>query len=47
MTNRLAVWLFVLIALFFVLDHFVLHLGAPVWLMRQMTHVIRWIAFWR
>ena len=29
MTNRIAIWLFILIVGFFVLDHYVLHLDAP------------------
>lgn len=47
MTDRLAIWLFLLIVGFFILDAYVLHLDAGVTAMRAVTDLIRAIAFWR
>ncbi len=47
MTNALAIGIFVAIAGFFLLDHFVLHLGAPLFLARKGMDLIEWLAFWR
>lgn len=47
MTTRLAVILFLFIAAFFVLDHYVLHLNAGVFLIKKMVQLISYIAFWR
>ncbi|KPP84796.1 MAG: hypothetical protein HLUCCA08_12265 [Rhodobacteraceae bacterium HLUCCA08] len=47
MTNRLALWLVLLIAAFFVLDHFVLQLDAALFLGRKFTDLIEYLAFWR
>ena len=47
MTNGLALTLVVLIAGFFLLDHFVLHWGAPLVAARQGLRLIDWLAFWR
>jgi len=47
MTDTLALWLGGLIAGFFVLDAFVLHLDAGTIAMRGMLDLIQWVAFWR
>ncbi|MFQ6548277.1 hypothetical protein AADZ90_009985 [Aestuariibius sp. 2305UL40-4] len=47
MTNRIAIWLLLLIAGFFVLDHYVLQLDAAVYLGRRALDLIEWLAFWR
>ncbi|WP_217810089.1 hypothetical protein [Salibaculum griseiflavum] len=47
MTNRLAIWLVLLIAAFFALDHFVLNWDAPLYLGRKFMELIQYIAFWR
>lgn len=47
MTNRIAIGLFILIVGFFVLDHFVLHLDAATFLMRELVDLINAMAFWR
>jgi len=47
MTTRLAFILALLIAAFFVLDHFVLHWNAGVFLGKEMLDLINYIAFWR
>lgn len=47
MTNRIAVWLALLIIGFFVLDHYVLGLDAGVFLARKFMELIEYLAFWR
>ena len=47
MTNALAIGIGIVIAGFFLLDHFVLHLGAPLFLARKGMDLIEWLAFWR
>ena len=47
MTNALAIGLLIAIAAFFALDHFVLHLGAPLFLARRFYDLLQWVAFWR
>ncbi len=47
MTNRLAIVLGLLIVGFFILDAVVLHLDAPVWIMRRLAELIQTMAFWR
>lgn len=47
MTTKLALILAALILGFFALDHFVLHLGAPLFLARKLADLVEWIAFWR
>ena len=47
MTNALAIWIVALIAGFFLLDHFVLHLDAPMVLARKAMDLIAYLAFWR
>lgn len=47
MTNALAIWIVALLAGFFLLDHFVLHLGAPLFLARKGVDLIEYLAFWR
>jgi hypothetical protein len=47
MTNALALWIVALIAGFFLLDAFVLHLGAPVFLARKGLDLLDYLAFWR
>lgn len=47
MTNALALWIVALIASFFVVDHFVLHLGAPLFLAHRGMDLIDYLAFWR
>lgn len=47
MTTRIALILALLIAGFFVLDHYVLHLDAAVILAKKGIELIGIIAFWR
>ena len=47
MTNRLALALLLLIGGFILLDQFVLHLGAPIFMARRGLELIEWLAFWR
>ncbi len=47
MTNTLAIWIVAFIAGFFLLDHFVLHLGAPLFLARKGMDLLEYLAFWR
>ena len=47
MTNRLALWLGLLIVGVFALDALVLHWGASTAVMRLLIDLIRWLAFWR
>ncbi len=47
MTNRIAIALLVLIVAFFLADHFVLHLGAALFLARQLALFVEYLAFWR
>ncbi|MBT8411949.1 MAG: hypothetical protein KJP02_09150 [Octadecabacter sp.] len=47
MTTRLALVLALLIAAFFVLDHFALHWNAGLFLGKKMLELINYLAFWR
>ncbi len=47
MTTRIAIILFLLIAGFFALDHYVLHLNAGVFLAKKMIDLMNYIAIWR
>lgn len=47
MTTRLAIIIALLIAGFFVLDHYVLHLNAGVFLAKKGIELINYIAIWR
>lgn len=47
MTTRLAFILMFLIVGFFVLDHYVLHLDALVFIARKGIDLLQYIAFWR
>ncbi|MCB2125039.1 MAG: hypothetical protein H6897_02160 [Rhodobacteraceae bacterium] len=47
MTTRIALFLVVLIVLFFVVDALWLHLGAPLFLARKFADFVEWLAFWR
>lgn len=47
MTNALAIGIVFVIAAFFVLDHYLLHLDAPLFLARKGMDLIEWLAFWR
>lgn len=47
MTNGIAIGLVIVIAGFFALDHFHLHLDAGVFLLRKMIALIQFMAFWR
>ena len=47
MTNALAIWIVACIAGFFLLDHFVLHLEAPLFLAHKGMDLIEYLAFWR
>ncbi len=47
MTNRIAIWLAAIIVVVLLLDRFVLGLGIPVAVGRQMFLLIEWLAFWR
>ena len=47
MTNALAIGLLIVIAAFFALDHYVLHLDAPLFLARKFYDLLQWVAFWR
>lgn len=47
MTSRLAIFLALMIAAFFVLDHYVLHLDAGVFLAKKGLALINDLAIWR
>ncbi len=47
MTNRIAVALVLIVAAFFIADHFLLHLGAALFLARQFAQFVEYLAFWR
>jgi hypothetical protein len=47
MTNTVAIWLGVLIVGFFLLDQFVLDLGAGLFLAKRGLDLIEYLAFWR
>ena len=47
MTTRLALILAILILGFFVLDYYVLHLDAALFLVRKGFELINYMAFWR
>jgi hypothetical protein len=46
MTNRLALVLGALLVGFFLLDAYVLHLGAPLFLAGKIGDLMNYIAFW-
>ncbi|NKB28153.1 MAG: glyceraldehyde-3-phosphate dehydrogenase [Rhodobacteraceae bacterium] len=46
MTNRVAIWLALLILLALILDY-VMGYGATLFLARQFLALIEWVAFWR
>ncbi len=47
MTNRIALALLALIALFFIVDAAWFHLGASLFLARKFADFVEWLAFWR
>jgi hypothetical protein len=47
MTNTLTIWIVAVIAGFFLVDHFFLHLGAPLFLAHKGMDLIDYLAFWR
>tara|TARA_R110001599_G_scaffold261250_1_gene461631 strand:- start:77 stop:220 length:144 start_codon:yes stop_codon:yes gene_type:complete len=47
MTNKIAIWLLGLIVAFFVLDRFVLGIGAGLFLLRELVALIEYLAIWR
>jgi hypothetical protein len=47
MTNRIAIALLLMVAAFFLADHFFLHLGAAFFLARQFALFVEYLAFWR
>lgn len=47
MTNKIALFLAILIIALFTLDYFVLHWNLPVFLGRKLGNLSEWIAFWR
>ena len=47
MTNTLTIWIVALIAGFFLVDHYILQLGAPLFLARKGMDLIDYLAFWR
>ena len=47
MTTKLSLIIVALIAGFFVLDHYVLHLNAFVFLAKKMIELMNYIAIWR
>ena len=47
MTNRIAIALFLMIVVFFIVDHFWLHLDAPFFIARKFTDLVEYLAFWR
>ncbi|SEM47623.1 hypothetical protein SAMN04488003_101244 [Loktanella fryxellensis] len=47
MSNTVALGLILCIAAFLALDHYVLQLGAPLFLARKFTDLLEWVAFWR
>jgi hypothetical protein len=46
-TTKIAFILVGLILGFFLLDFFVLHLDAPLFLARKLLQLVEWLAFWR
>ena len=47
MTNGLALFLLAAVAGFLVLDYYVLHLDAALFVARKGVDLIGWVAFWR
>lgn len=47
MSNPIALGLILCIAALLALDHYVLHLGAPLFLARKFADLLEWVAFWR
>ncbi|WP_377505998.1 hypothetical protein [Octadecabacter sp. R77987] len=47
MTNKIAIWLALLLIAFFVLDHYVFGIGAGLFLLREFAALIEYVAFWR
>ncbi|MCU9849699.1 hypothetical protein OEZ60_16995 [Defluviimonas sp. WL0024] len=47
MTNRIAIVLAALVAAFFLVDHFWLNLGAPLFLGRKLLDLVEFLAIWR
>ena len=47
MTNRLAIWLLLLLAGLLALDHFVQDSEATIFLGRQFLELLQYVAFWR
>lgn len=47
MTNTIAIWLGVLIVAVFALDALFFGSGLPVLVMRELSHLIDWLAVWR
>ncbi len=46
LTDKLAIFLALVVIGFFALDHFVLHLGAPLFLAKEFADLTWWVAFW-
>mgnify|MGYP000153253885 CR=1 FL=1 len=47
MTTKLGLVIVALIAGFFLLDHYVLHLNAGIFMGKKMLELINYLAFWR
>ena len=47
MTNRIAIFLALLIIGLFLADRFVLHLDLPLFLAKQFADLVEWVSFWR
>lgn len=47
MTNRLAVWLALIIAALLAYDYYQFNWANTVFLIRKFVDLIEWIAFWR
>ena len=47
MTTPLALWIFLFVAAFFVLDHYVLQMDAVVFLGKRGIDLINYLAIWR
>ncbi|WP_299845567.1 hypothetical protein [uncultured Paracoccus sp.] len=47
MTNRIAIFLALLILGLFLADHYLFHWGLPLFFARQFASLIEWVSFWR
>ncbi|MFX0540556.1 hypothetical protein ACEWPM_002335 [Roseovarius sp. S4756] len=47
MTDRIALWLFILIVLALVLDYYIQGMAGLIFLGAKLGELIEWMAFWR